>query len=79
MDKIQRFRLTQKQTFEDFFNFVTDSGLCKYCDSYEDCCEAMGQENVDSVSGNGCSAFDNSVENIKKFYLVEQCTLKETT
>jgi hypothetical protein len=33
----------------------------------------MGEENIEAISGNGCSAFDNSVENIKRFYLLEKC------
>lgn len=73
MDKIQRYRAVQTVSFEDFFNIVTDTGVCKYCDSYEECREAMGDENLECISGNGCSAFDTSVENIKKFYLLEKC------
>ena len=73
MDKIQRYRTTQTVSFEDFFNEVTDSGICEYCDSFKECIEAMGEDNIKVISGNGCSAFDNSIENIKKFYLVEMC------
>lgn len=73
MDKIKRYRTVQTVSFEDFFNIVTDTGRCEYCDSYADCVEAMGKENVEAISGNGCSAFDNSIENIKKFYLVKMC------
>ena len=73
MNKIQRYRPTQAITFEDFFNTVTDNGICKYCSGYQECLEAMGEENVQSISGYGCSAFDNTVENIKQFYLIEYC------
>ena len=73
MDKIKRFRDIQTITFDDFFNIVTDTGICKYCDSYEECLEAMGEDNINAISGNGCSAFDNSVDNIKKFYLIDKC------
>jgi hypothetical protein len=73
MDKIKRFRNAQTQSFEDFFNFVTDRGICEYCDSYQDCKEAMGEENLEYLSGNGCGAFDTSVERIKKAFLLEKC------
>lgn len=74
MEKICRYRTAQKQTFEEFFNKITDSGICEYCDSYEECMEIMGADNIDMISGNGCSAFDSSVDKIKKRFLVEQCT-----
>ncbi len=73
MDKIRRYRTAQSITFEDFFNLVTDTGRCEYCDSYEECKEAMGEDNIEAISGNGCSAFDNSIENIKRFYLLDKC------
>lgn len=73
MDKIKRFRAAQTVSFEEFFNIATDTGICKYCDSYDECCEAMGLDNIEAISGNGCSAFDTSVENLKKFYLLEKC------
>ena len=77
MDKIKRFRNTQIISFDDFLNIVIDTGICKYCSLYEECLEAIGEDNIDTISGNGCSAFDNSVDEIKKIYLVEQC-LKTT-
>ena len=73
MDKIKRYRTAQSITFEDFFNLVTDTGRCEYCDSYEECKEAMGEDNIEAISGNVCSAFDNSIENIKRFYLLDKC------
>ena len=73
MDKIIRYRTAQTVSFEDFFNIVTDTGKCEYCNSYNDCLEVMGLDNLQAISGNGCSAFDNSIENIKKFYLLEMC------
>ena len=76
MEKIKRYRNTQKQTFESFFEEVTDSGICKYCSSFNDCLTVLGEESIDSISGNGCSAFDNSIEEIKKFYLIEMCSHK---
>lgn len=74
--KLKRFRETQTISFEEFFNNVTDNGICEYCDSYEECAEAMGIENINSISGNGCSAFDSSVENIKKGFLLDKCAYK---
>ena len=71
--KIKRFREVQSTSFEDFFNKVTDSGLCEYCDSYTECVEYMGAENVESMSGNGCSAFDASVDSLKKHFLLDKC------
>jgi hypothetical protein len=73
MEKIKRYRAVQTVSFEDFFNMVTDKGICEFCDSYNDCVEAMGTENIEAISGNGCSAFDTSVENIKKAYLLQKC------
>jgi len=78
MDKIIRYKPTQKQSFEDFFNIVTDTGICKYCLGYEECKDIMGEDNIQAITGNGCSAFDNSVENIKQIYLLEQCIPKGT-
>lgn len=75
MDKIKRYRQIQKQSFDEFFNQVTDSGICMYCDSYQECLEAMGADNIECISGNGCSAFDTSVENIKKAFLLEMCVI----
>ena len=73
MDKIKRFRNAQTISFEEFFNFVTDRGICEYCDAYEECMEVMGKENIECLSGNGCGAFDTSVEKIKKAFLLEKC------
>lgn len=73
MDKINRYRETQKQTFDEFFNTVTDLGICQYCDSYQECAEVMGADNIEAISGNGCSAFDTSVDKIKKLYLTKMC------
>jgi hypothetical protein len=73
MDKIKRFRNAQTISFEEFFNYVTDKGICEYCDDYEECLEAMGEENIQYMSGNGCGAFDSSVDNIKKHFLLEKC------
>ena len=73
MEKIKRYRNAQKQSFDEFFNFVTDSGICQYCDNYQECVEAMGIDNIECISGNGCSAFDTSVDNIKNIYLLEKC------
>ena len=73
MDKIKRFRNIQTVSFDDFLNVVVDTGICKCCESYEECLEMMGESNMEAISGNGCSAFDNTVDNIKKIYLVEQC------
>ena len=78
MDKIIQYRPTQKQTFEDFFNIVTDTGICQYCLGYEECKDVMGEDNILAMTGNGCSAFDNSVDNLKQIYLLEQCTPKGT-
>lgn len=76
MERIIQFRPIQKMSFDEFFNLVTDTAPCQYCDSYEECAEVMGYDNIDSISGNGCAAFDNTVENLKKFYLLEQCVIK---
>jgi hypothetical protein len=73
MDKIKRFRNAQTQSFEDFFNLIIDKGVCEYCDSYQECMEIMGQENIEYISGNGCNAFDTSVDRIKKAFLLEKC------
>ena len=71
--KIKRFREVQLVSFEDFFDKATDSGICEYCDSYNECIDYMGYENVVAISGNGCSAFDCSVEQLKKHFLLEKC------
>ena len=71
--KIKRYREVQLVSFEEFFDKATDSGICQYCDSYNECIDYMGYENVESISGNGCSAFDCSVEALKKHFLLEKC------
>lgn len=76
MEKINRYKPTQNHSFEEFFNLVTDIGICECCQSYEECKELMGEDNIKSISGNGCSAFDNSIDNIKKIYLLKECTIK---
>ena len=73
MDKIKRYRPTQIQSFEDFFNIVTDLGLCQYCDSYDECMEVMGKDNIETISGQGCGAFDASVDSLKKYFLLDKC------
>jgi len=73
MEKIIRFRESQKISFEEFFNTVTDAGICKYCSSYDECVEYIGEENMDCMTGNGCSGFDNSIENLRRFYLIDKC------
>lgn len=73
MDKIIRYKPIQKQSFEDFFNIVIDTGVCEYCTNYDECVETMGADNLQAISGNGCSAFDNTMENIKNIYLLKEC------
>ena len=73
MEKIKRYRPIQSMSFETFFNMVTDKGICKYCSTYGECLDIMGEDNLEALSGNGCGAFDNTVENIKKIYLIEEC------
>jgi len=75
--KIKRFRETQTISFDDFFNDIIDNGICEYCNSYEECSEAMGKDNVELISGNGCSAFDNSVDNLRKIFLLTKCSYKK--
>ena len=33
----------------------------------------MGEDNVEALSGYGCREFDNSVDKLKNFFLIEQC------
>ena len=73
MEKIKEKRDIQSMAFDDFFNLVTDKCFCEYCDSFEDCCDAIGYDNIQALSGRGCKAFDASVEDIKKYYLIEKC------
>lgn len=73
MDKLQIQRPTQEITLEEFIEGVTDKGICQYCTSYQECMEYMGEENVEVMSGNGCGAFDNTVDKLKEFYLLEKC------
>ena len=73
MEKIKRYRETQKVSFEDFFNLVTDTGVCKCCKYLNYCIEMMGEDNVEALSGYGCREFDNSVDKLKNFFLIEQC------
>jgi GTP cyclohydrolase III len=72
-NKINRYREVQSTSFEEFFNAVTDTGVCECCDNYEECVQYIGQDNIVTVSGNGCSGFDSSIENIKKHFLLEKC------
>ena len=72
MDKIERYREVQKETFEDFFNTVVDKCICRYCDNYKECLEYLGEENVECLSGTGCAGFDTSVENVREIFLKER-------
>lgn len=72
-NKINRYREVQSISFEEFFNTVTDTAVCEYCDSYEECKDYMGEDNMEVISGYGCSAFDSSVEKIKNHFLLEKC------
>lgn len=70
MDKIIRFRSPQTKTLEDFLEDVIKTPCCKYCEYHDECQEMMGMESIEEeLGGYGCSAFDNTVEELTKHYL----------
>lgn len=74
MDKINRFRKTQTLTPDSFIDNVLEHPSCRYCQYYEDCKEAIGEDNMEYDIGlYGCTAFDNSVEALEKIYKKEYC------
>lgn len=79
MDKIIRFRNTQPLTLDDFIDEVLDKPSCTYCQYIDDCIESMGDDILDVIGHNGCTAFDNTVEGLTKIYLLKYCTTKSTT
>lgn len=71
--KIKRYREIQSMTFDDYLNVIVDNALCPYCTEYKECLECMGEDNIQAISGCGCSAFDASVEELEKHFLLEKC------
>lgn len=71
--KIKKLRETQTTSFEDFFSYVIDNSICNYCENFKECQQIIGEEVIEMVSGKGCDKFDNSIENIKNFFLKEKC------
>ena len=78
MEKIIRFRTTQPLTLDDFIDKVLNNPSCLYCQYLNDCVEYMGDDIIDVIGINGCSAFDNTVEGLKNIYLKKYC-MKTTT
>ena len=72
MDKIIRYRNLQTKSLEDFVEEILKKPSCKYCSYHDECQEMMGMENIDEeFEGYGCTAFDNTVEDLTKLYLKE--------
>ena len=75
MEKIIRFRNTQPLTLDDFIEDVLNKPSCKFCQYLEDCSENMGEDVLEAIGDSGCTAFDNSIENLKSIYLRKYCTI----
>lgn len=75
MEKIIRFRNTQPLTLDDFIEDVLNKPSCKFCQYIEDCSENMGADVLEVIGDSGCTAFDNSIENLKSIYLRKYCTI----
>ena len=73
MERIFRFRRTQPLTLDDFIDEVLDAPKCKYCLYLADCTENMGEDVVEAL-GTGCTAFDFSLDDLKKKYIKEYVT-----
>lgn len=72
MDKIIRYREIQKETFEDYFDKVVTTCICKHCDNYNECLEYLGEENMECLSGTGCAGFDTTIEKVREQFLKEK-------
>jgi len=74
MEKICRYRKAQPITLEQFLENILDNPCCKYCTCHDECQEMMGLNNIEEdLGGYGCSAFDNSIENLALAYKEEYC------
>ena len=73
MERLITSRDTQTISIDDYINEIIDGGVCKYCDYYDFCSEYVGEDNIQEISGCGCSAFDAPIEKLKKCYLIEKC------
>ena len=75
MERLITSRNTQTIPIDDYINEIIDRGVCKYCDYYDFCSEYIGEDNMQELSGWGCSSFDAPIEKLKECYLNEKCAL----
>lgn len=76
MEKLIRYRGTQKLTLDKFIDDILKNPLCKYCSSHDECQEMMGVTSIEEEIGEiGCGAFDNTIENLTNFYLKDCSTV----
>lgn len=73
MERIVRYRTTQSITPDEFIEEILKKPSCKYCQYLEDCTENMGEDVLECIGDGGCSAFDNSIENLINIYHKQYC------
>ena len=75
MERIIRFRETQKTTLDEFLEQVLNKPTCAYCQYYDECCESVGSD-ISEIISEGCSNFDNSIVGLKEIYLKQMAVKK---
>ena len=75
MERIIRFRETQKTTLDEFLEQVLNKPTCAYCQYYDECSESIGSD-ISEMLNEGCSNFDNSIVGLKEIYLKQMAVKK---
>jgi hypothetical protein len=75
MERIIRFRDTQRLTLDEFIEQVLDKPTCAYCKFYDECSDDIGYD-ISEVITEGCSNFDNSIVGLKEIYLKQMAVKK---
>ena len=74
VNRIIRYRKTQSVTLDDFITKAIDEQKCKNCIFYEECKHYM--PDIDTYDITGCTAFDNTIENLENIYKKQYCWYK---
>lgn len=71
MNKINRYRKTQTISIDDFLLKAIEEQSCKFCKYHDECKEYI--TDIDEYEITGCTAFDNSIENLEQIYINNYC------
>ena len=71
MNKINRYRKTQTISIDDFLLKAIEEQSCKFCKYHDECKEYI--TDIDEYEITGCTAFDNSIENLEQIYFNNYC------